>query len=236
MLKKIRFFISPYFLIRHYLLRDIKYFVKKYKFEGRVLDFGCGQKPFKDLFGFSDYRGIDFKNYSRNSDFPESKPDYFFDEEYSKTLLLPFGDESFDNAVSFQVLEHHKNPEKMIGEMARITKKGGLLLVSCPFLYGIHEEPNDFQRYTKYKLKGLFGKNNCEIIKIKEEGSLFSVVSMLLNEHLGSFAAKNKPCYFLAAVIFLPFLLFQYLSLFLDKLVKSEKIFINYMIIARKIQ
>jgi SAM-dependent methyltransferase len=235
MLKKIRFYISPYFLIRYYLLRDIKYFVKKYKFEGKILDFGCGQKPYKKYFKNSQYIGIDFERYSKNKDFTEDKPDFYFDEKYSKDLTLPFESEGFDHTVSFQVLEHHKYPEKMISEMARITKKGGLMLVSCPFLYGLHEEPNDFQRYTKYKLKELLEKNNCEIIGRKEEGSLSSVISMLISEHISSFAAKNKLCYFLAAVIYLPFLLFQYLSLFLDKLIKSEKIFINYMILARKI-
>lgn len=234
MLKKIRFYISPYFLIRYYLRRDINLFVKKYHFKGTVLDFGCGQKPYKYLFKNSQYRGIDFKDYSRNLDFPDDKPDYYFGEEYTKNLFLPFKNESFDNSVSFQVLEHHRDPELMIKEMARITKKGGLILLSCPFIYGLHEEPNDFQRFTKYKLKELFKKNNCEIVEIKEQGSLFSVISMLINEYLSSFAAKNKLYYFLAAVIYLPFLLFQYSSLFLDKFVKSDKIFINYIILAKK--
>jgi SAM-dependent methyltransferase len=236
MLKKIRSYISPYFLIRYYLLRDIKYFIRKYKFEGKVLDFGCGQKPYEQFFINSQYLGIDFKEYSTNKDIPDKKPDYFFDEKYSKDLTLPFSNESFDHSVSFQVLEHHKYPEKMISEIARITKKGGLILISFPFLYGLHEEPNDFQRYTKYKLKDLFEKNNCEIIESKEEGSLPSVISMLISEHISSFAAKDKLCYFLAAVSYPPFLLLQYLSLFSDKLFKSKKIFINYMILARKIQ
>jgi SAM-dependent methyltransferase len=235
MLKKIRFYISPYFLIRYYLLRDIKYFVKKYKFEGKILDFGCGQKPYEQIFRKSEYAGIDFKYYSKNKDVHDKKPDYFFDEKYSKDLTLPFNSESFDHAVSFQVLEHHKDPKKMISEMVRIIKKEGLILISCPFLYGLHEEPNDFQRYTKHKLKELFGKNNCEIIESKEEGSLPSVISMLISEHINSFAAKNQLCYFLAAIIYIPFLLLQYLSLLLDKFIKSEKIFINYMILARKI-
>ncbi|MFA6193778.1 MAG: methyltransferase domain-containing protein [Parcubacteria group bacterium] len=234
MLKKIRFYISPYFLIRYYIQRDVMYFIKKYKFKGRVLDFGCGQKQYEQLFGNSEYTGIDFKDYSKNRDAPDKKPDIFFGEEYSKDLALPFDNESFDHAVSFQVLEHHKSPEKMISEMARTTKGGGFVLISCPFIFGLHEEPNDFQRYTKYKLEDLFKKNNCEVIERREEGSLFSVISMLLNEHIGSFAAKNNLCYFLAVFIYLPFLLFQYASLLFDKIIKSEKIFINYMILARK--
>ncbi len=234
--KKIRFYISPFFLSRYYISKDIRYFIEKYGFRGTVLDLGCGEKPYKYLFKNSKYLGIDFPKYSINKDFKGEKPDHYFTDDYKETLVLPFPDEYFDNAVSFQVLEHHKRPDLMIGEMARVIRKGGLVLLTCPFIGGLHEEPNDFQRYTKYKLRELFEKNNCEIIGGKKEGSLPSVISMLINEHISSFAAKNKFCYFLASLIYLPFLLFQYLSLLLDKIIRSEKIFINYMILVRKTQ
>ena len=236
MLKKIRFYFSPYFLIRYYLFRDINYFVKKYKFKGKVLDFGCGQKPYEQLFGDSVYSGIDFDNYSKSKDFPDKKPDLYFDEKYSKDFILPFENEIFEHAVSFQVLEHHKKPELMVSEMVRIIKSGGLVLLSCPFIYALHEEPNDFQRLTEYKLAELFEENNCKIVEIRKQGSFFSVFITLTSEYLSSIAAKNKLCYCLAAVLFLPVLPFQYLSFLLDKLIRSDKIFVNYLILARKIQ
>jgi SAM-dependent methyltransferase len=234
MFRKIRFYISPYFLVRYYLIRDIKYFVSKYKFKGTVLDLGCGEKPYKYLFQHSDYHGIDFQNYSVNKDFEADMPDYFFDEDYKNSLKLPFSDEQFDHAVSFQVLEHHENPEFMVEEITRITKKNGLILLTCPFIGGLHEEPHDFQRLTKYKLARLFEKNNCEILKIKEQGSLFSAISMLLNEQLNHFAAKNKINYCVAIFIYVPLLLFQYICLILDIFIKSKIIFINYLVLARK--
>lgn len=234
MLRKIKFYISPYFLIRYYLRRDINLFVKKYHFKGTVLDFGCGQKPYKYLFKNSQYRGIDFRDYSRNLDFPDDKPDFYFDEKYLKDSMLPFESGSFDNAVSFQVLEHHKKPELMIFEMARITKSGGLILLSCPFIYALHEEPRDYQRLTHHKLKDLFKKNNCEIIETKKQGGFFSTVSILANEQLNFFAAKSGLNYFLAGVFYPLFLMFQYTSLLIDTFAKSEKVFINYAILARK--
>jgi len=234
MFKKIRYYISPYFILRHYLARDIKYFVKKYKFEGKVLDFGCGQKPFEQLFRSSEYFGIDFRNYSKSKDIPDKKPDYYFEEDYPNDFALPFETERFDHCVSFQVLEHHKAPEKMISEMARVVKKRGLILLSCPFIYGLHEEPGDFQRFTEYKLSELFKANSCRIVKVKKQGSIFSVFSTLISEYLNTFAAKNKPCYFLAGIMYIPFLFFQYLSMLLDKIFESDKIFINYIILAEK--
>lgn len=233
--KQIRFYISPYFISKHYLLKDIASLVKKYQFKGSILDIGCGQKPYKYLFKKADqYLGVDFKNFSINKDFKGEKPDLYFKSDYSKTLTLNLSDESFDHAVSFQVLEHHQDPAKMVSEMARITKRGGYLMISAPFLAGLHEEPQDYQRFTKYGLIELCKKNNCRILEIREQGSLFSTISLLLNEYLNNFAARNKFCYFLGALVYLPFLLFSYLSLFLDQIFKSDKIFFNYLILLKK--
>jgi len=169
-----------------------------------------------------------------NKDFLGEKPDYFFDEKYKQDMILPFSEESFNNSVSFQVLEHHKYPNLMIREMVRVTKKGGLILLTCPFIGGLHEVPNDFQRLTEYKLTDLFQSNGCEIVATKKQGSIFSAISMLLNEQLNYFAAGNKVKYFIAVILYLPLLFFQYISLILDHFVKSDIIFINYIMLVTK--
>lgn len=235
MQKAIRSYISPLFLTRFYLRRDVRYFAKKYRFEGKILDVGCGQKPYKNYFANSEYVGIDFKEYSGSKDFPEDKPDYYFDDSYSENLILPFESGSFDHAVSFQALEHHRKPELMIFEMARITKRGGFILLTCPFIYALHEEPKDFQRLTHHKLKDFFEKNNCEIIKVKKQGGFFSVVSSLAGEQLNYFAARSKLNYFLAGICLPLLLLLQYTSILIDFFVRPKKIFINYIILAKKV-
>lgn len=233
--KKIRFFISPYFLPRFYLLNDIKYILKKYKFAGNILDFGCGGKPYKYLFkDAKKYEGIDFINYSINKDFYSEKPDFYFSDDYLDNFNLPFNDNIFDNVVSFQVLEHHKNPQKMIREIFRVTKKGGYVLVSVPFLEGIHEVPNDYQRFTQYGLVELFNKYDCEILEVRGQGSLFSTISLLINEYLNHFASRSKTRYYFSVLIYPPFLFFQYLSLVFDKIFKSDKFCFNYLVLARK--
>lgn len=231
---KLRSYFSLYFPVRHYLWRDLNNFAKKYGIRGKIIDIGCGEKPYRDLFANSEYLGIDFPDYSQNKDAGTGKPDYFFTEEYKKTFELPFSNESFDHAVSFQVLEHHPEPEKLISEMARVVKKGGYILITCPFIYALHEEPNDFQRLTHFKLKKVFEKNNCEVIRIKKQGSFFSAVSMLANEQLNHFAAKGRLNYLIAGLFYPLFLLFQYTGLLLDSFFQTEKIFINYAIIAQK--
>jgi SAM-dependent methyltransferase len=234
MIDKYRLYISPYFLTRFYLINDVKKITEKYPFYGKILDVGCGNKPYENLFKNKEkYFGIDFKDYSINKDLQSGRPDYFFNKDYLKTFRLPFPDNSFDHSVSFQVLEHHKRPQELIKEMLRITKKNGFILISVPFLGGIHEEPNDYQRFTRFGLIELFEQQNCKILKIIEEGSLISTISMLLNEYLNGFAAKNKLCYMISVIIYPPFLALSYLSLLGDRIFKSKNIFFNYLILAK---
>jgi len=69
---------------------------------------------------------------------------------------LPFGDKSFDIVLCMAVIEHLEDPKVAIAEIQRVLKPGGKILVSVPFLFPIHDSPNDFWRFTKYGLKVLF--------------------------------------------------------------------------------
>jgi SAM-dependent methyltransferase len=234
-MQNLRFYLSPYFIAKYYILKDIKSTLDSYSFLGSLLDIGCGEKPYKSLFkNITEYIGIDFKNYSINKDFTGGVPEAFFADDYLDTFVLPYKDQSFDNVVAFQVLEHHKNPTKMISEAVRILKPGGYILMTVPFLAGIHEEPYDYQRITRYGFNELFSKNNCEIVEIKQQGSVFSTISMLLNEYLNYVAAKSKPHYLFSMLIYLPFILFSYLTLILDTFFRSNNIFFNYLILVKK--
>lgn len=48
------------------------------------------------------------------------------------SLDLPFRDSTFDNVLSFETVEHMPNPKKFISELARVTKKGGEVLITTP--------------------------------------------------------------------------------------------------------
>lgn len=45
---------------------------------------------------------------------------------------LPFEGEFFDVVVSGQMLEHCANPFKSVGEMARVLKRGGIIILIAP--------------------------------------------------------------------------------------------------------
>lgn len=235
LLSKYRLYISPLFLARYYNLASVEEVVNKYKFLGSVLDLGCGDLPYKYLFQYgTDYKGIDFKEHSTNNCFPYRQlPDYYFPKDYAKTFRIPFKNNQFDHAVAFQVLEHHQDPEKMFSELFRVVKRGGYVLITVPFIGGVHGEPDDYQRFTRYGLK-VRAEKYGKIIELKEQGSIFSVISSLFGELIIRFTGKSRLHYIVGMIIFPPFLLYSYLVFILDKIFKSDTIFINYLILIKK--
>ena len=234
-LSNYRLYISPYFLTRYYLLRDIKEAISRFRFEGHILDVGCGQKPYLDLFKYSTkYIGIDFPSFSQNKDFAIDKPDYYFGDKYTKDFLLTFPDNSFSHTVAFQTLEHHPEPFIMAAEMVRVTKPGGYIMISVPFLGGLHEEPHDYQRFTKYGLTKLFERHACKVTLLKSQCSLCSTIVMLLSEQLNSFAGRSSVAYYIACLLFPIILVLSYTCLLLDRFIYTDKIVTNYLIVAKK--
>ena len=45
---------------------------------------------------------------------------------------LPFSDESFDAVVCLEGIEHILHPESLFSELARVLKKGGILIITTP--------------------------------------------------------------------------------------------------------
>jgi ubiquinone/menaquinone biosynthesis C-methylase UbiE len=67
-------------------------------------------------------------------------------------------DNTYDVIVCTQVLEHVPNPFAAAGELHRILKPGGQLLLTVPAVYPYHAVPRDYWRFTKDSLDLLFGE------------------------------------------------------------------------------
>ncbi len=152
---------------------------------GRLLDVGCGNKPYEEIFRphVREYVGIEHEAAFRATDAGRrggKGPDYLYDGN-----RLPFADRSFDTVLSVQVLEHTPRPAPLVAEMARVLADGGLLILTAPFEFRLHEEPHDYFRYTPHGLRQLCGEAGLEVVHCEAQGGLWSVLGHKLNSYLG---------------------------------------------------
>jgi SAM-dependent methyltransferase len=108
-----------------------------------VLDVGCGQRPYSDLFADCEYIGL-------NPSLDDADPDIV-----GTAVSLPIASESIDLVFCTQVLEHVSEPALLMSECYRVLKAGRHLVLSAPFYWPLHEEPYDYFRFTKHGLKSL---------------------------------------------------------------------------------
>jgi len=233
---KIKYILSPHFLEKKGILDSISKVLDVLGKNYKILDVGCGSQPYRKLFEDkgAKYTGIDFGDYSKNNSFKKAEPDLFFPEGYTKDFNIPLEDKSFNVILAFQVLEHHKNIEKFFSEANRLLKEDGYLFITFPFIWSLHEEPNDFQRLTHYKIKDLAERNGLEIVNIDKRGGVSSVISQTLNLSLFEKKIPKIIKYFLYFLLLAPF---QYFSYLFEKLIKQKEertIFLGYSILMQK--
>lgn len=61
---------------------------------------------------------------------------------------LPISNASYDAALIINVLEHIFEYRQFLGEVVRILRPGGTVIIVVPFLFPYHASPDDFHRYT----------------------------------------------------------------------------------------
>lgn len=233
---KFHFYIAPHFINRYYLDRDIKYAVTHAQMHGRVLDIGCGDKPYQKYFTHADrYIGVDFRQYSHTKGYAQAgKPDVYFPPNYTATFRLPFADNSFDHAVSFQVIEHHPEPDTLISEIARVVKPGGQIIISAPFIWSIHEAPHDYFRFTHFALVQMLNNHGCTVEHVLRQGSVCSLIITIITDYCIWLASKNRLLRLVAYAAYPVLLIMAYICLILDQLFCSDTLFLNYVVSASK--
>ncbi len=71
--------------------------------------------------------------------------------------LLPFRGDLFQRIECDAVLEHVRDPQRVMSEMCRVLAPGGYLHIVTPFCHPFHEYPRDFRRFTIDGLELLAG-------------------------------------------------------------------------------
>jgi SAM-dependent methyltransferase len=175
----------PNYLMRKRLLNYISFYAPM--LTGRLLDFGCGSKPYRDLFTVTEYVGVDLENPGHPH--LNEEIDVFYDGK-----KIPFPDNHFDAVFSSEVVEHIFNLEEILQEVKRVMKPGGKILVTCPFSISEHESPNDYARYTSFAIKHLFEKNHFTVLAYEKSGNYVETVFQLwilyIHLHISPFFRK----------------------------------------------
>ncbi|WOE70034.1 class I SAM-dependent methyltransferase [Hydrogenimonas thermophila] len=220
------------FLNWYYLKKYMKKASKKY-INGICLDIGSGNSPYKRYLKVDKYISIDKKEtqavaYKQN--------EHQIEADIKK---LPFDNNYADTVLLNQVLEHIDDYEQALSEVHRVLKKDGTFVISVPFIYHIHSEPNDYFRFSEYGLKYILEKHNFRIMEFHYLGYIGTTLVSIWNSFLWQTWNKNIQLKFLRNTVFLiPLLLLFFLNnilgLILD-LFQHKKFCPNYLVIARKI-
>ncbi len=167
---------NPFYFVRKNLFKNIQEFSSL--FDGKVLDFGCGAKPYKDLFKkCSEYIGCDIA--TSGHDHINEQIDVFYNGE-----TIPFEDGYFDNIFTSEVFEHVFNLDTILDELYRVLKPGGYMLATVPFIWNEHEIPFDYGRYTSYGIQSLLKRHGFKIVQLKKSTNYIEMIYQLKMEYV----------------------------------------------------
>ena len=139
---------------------------------GLVLDIGSADGRAREWLENCEYIALDYPTTAVHM--YGTRPDVFADG-----AKLPFVDASFDTVLLLEVLEHVGDAPAVLGEIARVLKPGGHLLLSVPFLYPLHDAPHDYRRYTAPGLEAAVGSTGLVATRAEPRNSGFEAVAIL---------------------------------------------------------
>lgn len=145
----------------------------------RVLDVGCGDKPYYPFFSSAaSYVGVDVQE-NPNADL------------HGAAEAIPAEDGAFDLVLCTQVLEHADDPAQAVREMHRVTAPGGRVLVSTHGTQVYHPNPDDYWRWTHTGLERLFTENgDWESVRVEPNAGTTSALAMLVARSLHLLAKR----------------------------------------------
>ena len=88
---------------------------------------------------------------------------------------LPLRDAAIDRILCMVVLEHTRDPRRVLSEFARVLKQGGRLFMVVPFLWEEHQAPHDYFRFTRHGLRSLMEGLPFRIELLEPVGGIFWV-------------------------------------------------------------
>ncbi len=161
---------------------DILQEENKHLYKGKVLDIGGRD------------RGYFIKPRDKVEEwiFADINKNHYPDIVLDVANMIQIKSNSIDVVNAIELFEHVENIEKGLDECYRILKDDGIIFISIPFLYQIHADPFDYQRWTATKWKIELEKRGFKIEKIIIMGKYFSHLSEILKDLLKSIDRKYR--------------------------------------------
>jgi len=139
-----------------------------------ILDIGSGNAGYLEL--------IHSSNTLYTIDYPATNQKYqTLPEIYSDARCLPIADKKVDVVLLFEVLEHVAESKRVLREVQRVLKPDGEFYLSVPFLYPIHDAPNDYWRFTVYGIKAILMNNGFETTRLITHGNTLVAALQMFN-------------------------------------------------------
>ena len=136
---------------------------KLLKDKEKVLDFGCGNGRFSEIFKKTQYIGVDIS--SKLIDMAQKKyPRKKF--LVIDGLNLPFKDNFFDLVIAIAVFHHIPSKElriKVLKEIKRVLKNNGILFLSVWYLL---DKPHIWKLILKLAFKKIFKKDKTDFFDV----------------------------------------------------------------------
>jgi SAM-dependent methyltransferase len=217
--------------------------------KGRLLDVGCGDKPYRSLFApyVSEHLGVDFApTYDGSVNAQRGGADLVYEGE-----ALPFASGEFDTVLCTQVLEHAPRPRDLLAECARVLRPDGVLIVTVPFSFRIHSAPHDYVRFTSFGLRAMVQDAGFVVERLHARGGLWRVVGQKVASYLALRVARlgakiqeaggltyvqpatARPRYWTLPIVAPAIVLVVALARALDRLDRDESDTLGYVLVAR---
>lgn len=132
----------------------------------RILNVGAGG----DIARHLEHRGVNTVSIDVD---PARHPDLVMDVQDMSAI----DEASVDAVIMCEVLEHVQDPASAVREIQRVLTSRGVLIGSTPFILGLHDEPHDYYRFTKFGLRFLF--RQMDEVLLRERNTYFAAATVL---------------------------------------------------------
>lgn len=85
---------------------------------------------------------------------------------------MPFAEGCIEALLALEVLEHIPEPRQLLAEAGRVLVDGGTLVLTTPFMFGVHDY-RDYFRYTPLGLQQLIEGTGLELEEVALRGGTF---------------------------------------------------------------